>query len=46
MIREQQCMARSEIVKLYQIVKKQNQILSNIENGVYSQTSKKIKFNE
>ena len=39
-------MARNEIVKLYQIAKKQNQILTNVEQGVYSQTAKKIKFIE
>lgn len=44
--RAEQAQARAEIVKLHAIVKKQHRILVNIEGGVYSQTSKKIRFND
>ncbi|CDW85604.1 kinesin motor domain protein [Stylonychia lemnae] len=43
-IKNDQNQARTEIMKLYNIVKKQNQILTNVETGVYSQTAKKIRF--
>ena len=38
--------ARVELVKLYGTVRKQDMVLQNVESGFYSQSTKRLKFNE